>query len=372
MAKRRSYWERYALNQLSLEHQSISDEELYILDASELKALKRIRNRTYLRAGLAGALGVILLYTPYHLFGEALFPKRMFTIPFLEKNIELEVEFLIYSVILVLIEITYMSFLNIKAVTDIANACGCPNQNDPNKEENMNSLINVGLDKKQKQLEQLGINPYEGLSKWGVYAFQTLIRLKAAISGFLWKLFVSKILGRYAFRMLVDLLGAPLYAGWNIYSSRKIMNEARVRVMAPPLIYKYAKLLHDEFKDNDQFKKHLYDGLHAISTTKRSFHYNHFLLASSLLNKFEIELEGDPPVDNDFLQKIDEFEDDLQKAFSKLILFGIMIDGGITWVEKRSIRRLRTEGVLKVSDEQIYKWSNDFFEGKGMDSFFAY
>lgn len=89
----------------------------------------------------------------------------------------------------------------------IAKACGSPSNTDPNYEENIDSLINVGLEKKQKNLTQIGINPFEGLSKWSVTLFQLLIKLKATISGFLWKLLVAKLLGRYAFLFptLIDL-----------------------------------------------------------------------------------------------------------------------------------------------------------------------
>lgn len=370
MSKKKSFWEKYALKQLEIQDQTSLEDELYILSERELNDLKKIRIRTYIKAGIAGVLGVVFLYLPYHFFGELLFPKRLITLPYVEIDLELEVEFLIYSLILVIIEIYYLTYINIHAVSAIAKACGCPNNSDPYLEENVNALVNVGLEKTQKELKQLGINPYNGLSKIAVWIFQMIVKLKAAVSGFLWKLIVKKLLGRYALRMLVDLLGAPLYAAWNIYASRKVMNEARVRVMAPPLINKFTTLLHNKYKDNNEFKSILYDAMQAISTTKRSFHYNHFLLASSLFNKFNIEIVEKPKLNSQFLKEIDELSPEIQKSVSKLILFGIIIDGGLTNIEKRSIHRLRKEGVLYYSMEEIKQWSENFFEGKGLDDFF--
>ncbi len=368
--KKRSFWERYAYGQLSKNTRTQQSDDLFILSAEEKEALRKIRNATYLKAGLAGALGIILLYVPYHLFGETLFPKRDIWIPFYENYIELEIEFLIFSIVLVFIEIWYLTFVNIKAVDRIAKACGCLNPIDTNFEEDLNSLINVGLEKKHKELEKVGINPYEGLSKWGVFAFQILIKLKAAISGFIWKIFVSKILGRYALRMVVDVLGAPIYAIWNIYAARKVMNEARVRVMAPPLINNFAMQLEAEFKDNTEFKSVIYPTLQAISISKRSFHYNHFLLATSLLTRFNIEVNPDISYDSDFLKKVDELSPKIQKAVSKLIVFGILIDGGLSQIEKRSLIRLKKEGVLPYSLEEVKVWSKNYFEGKGLEDFF--
>lgn len=370
MAKKKSFWERYALKQLSIQEQSTHEDDLYILSEKELEELKKIRTSTYIKAGIAGVLGVVLLYVPYHIFGESIFPKRTFFIPYIEMDLELEIEFLIYSLVLVLIEIYYLTYVNIKAVSAIAKACGCPNNSDPYLEDNLNALVNVGLEKKQKDLKKLGINPFDGLSKIGVWIFQVLVKLKAAVSGFLWKLIVKKLLGRYALRMLVDIAGAPLYAAWNIYASRKVMNEARVRVMAPPLINKFSNHLYEEFKDNEEFKGIIYDAMQAISMTKRSFHYNHFLLASVLLHKFDIKIEEKPVLNSNFLKEVDDLSPSIQNSVAKLILFGIIIDGGLTTIEKRSIHRLKKEGVLKYSMDEINGWSEDFFAGKGLDAFF--
>lgn len=368
--KKRSFWERYAYRQLSQNVRTQESDDLFILSEEEKQSLKSIRNKTYLKAGLAGALGIILLYVPYHIFEETLFPKRNIWIPLYNDYMELEIEFLIYSVLLVFIEIWYLTFINIKAVDAISKACGCLNPNDPRFDEDVDSLIQVGLEKKHEELKKVGINPYEGLSKWGVLAFQVLIKLKAAISGFIWKLFVSKLLGRYALRLVVDVLGAPLYAAWNIYGSRKVMNEARVRVMAPPLINHFSLQLEEEFRGNEEFKSVIYPTLQAISVSKRSFHYNHFLLATSLLTRFNIEVKTDPSYDKGFLKKVDDYSPAVQKAVSKLIVFGILIDGGLSQIEKRSLIRLKKEGVLPYSLETVKKWSKDYFEGKGLEEFF--
>lgn len=369
MKKKRSFWERYAYRQLSKNVRTQEADDLFILSAEEKEALRTIRNSTYFKAGLAGVLGIVLLYVPYHLFGDNLFPKHAVWIPFYKDYIELEIEFLIYSVVLVFLEIWYLTFVNIQSVNAIAKACGNLDPAHSEFEENIDSLINVGLEKKRKELEKVGINPYEGLSKWGVLAFQVVVKLKAAISGFIWKILVSKILGRYALRMVVDVLGAPIYAIWNIYACRKVMNEARVQVMAPPLINNFALQLEAEFKDNEEFKSVIYPTLQAISVSKRAFHYNHFLLATALLTRFNIEINPDPDYDPDFLKKVDDLSPEIQKAVSKLIVFGIIIDGGLSLIEKRSLVRLKKEKVLPYTLNQVKQWSNEYFEGKGIDAF---
>jgi len=270
MAKRKGYWEKVAQKKIGNSVSIQQGEELFLLSEKEVTLLKKIRIQTFIKAGLAGTLGVLLLYVPYHLFEEELFTMNEVWVPLYGQYIEVEISFLIYSVFLVLVEIWYLTYLNIKAVAAISHLCGHPNPTDVNYENNLNALISVGIEKKQKQLESIGINPYQGLSKTGVTLFQMMLKLKAAVSNMLFRILVKKMLGRYALRFVLDFAGIPVYAFWNIWGTSKVMNEARIRVMAPPLIKKLAIDIYEEQKDNEEFIKSLYDTLQLISESKSS------------------------------------------------------------------------------------------------------
>jgi len=368
-ATKRSRLEKYAHKKLTSQLGTQAGEDLYQLSPAEIAQLNKIRIRTYLKAGIAGALGIILLYIPYHLWKDILFPASLIQLPFIDNQIEVEVEFLIYSIVLVIAEIAYLTAVNVNVVSQIAHACGCPNPSDVHYESNVNALIAVGLEKKQKELKSIGINPFDGLSAVMVFVYQIVLKLKAALSGFLLKVLITKIVGRYVLRMFVDLAGIPIYAFWNIWGARTIMNETRVRVMAPPLIKKFTQQLFDDFKDNIEFKSAIYNTLQAISTSKRSFHYNHFLLATSVLNQFNIPVDSTPEFEEDFLMKIPKFDEAIEKAVAKLLLFGIMIDGRLSLREKRALQNLRELGVMPYSKEEVKRWTKDYFEGRGLEEF---
>ena len=372
MAKKKKlgFWERFATRELSRVKKVQEGNELFLLTEEEITALRKIRRNTFWKVGLSGVLGVALLYGPYHIFGASLFPETQVWIPIYKEYIPVEIGFLIYSLVLVLLEIWFLTYANIKAVAQIALACGHPNPNDQNFENNINALIAVSLEKKQNELESIGINPYEGLNPWGVFIFQAVLRLKAAVSGILFKLLVKKALGRYALRAIIDFAGMPIYAFWNIWGARKIMNEARIRVMAPPLIKRCTELIHAEQKDNPEFKKFLYDTLQLISESKRSFHYNHFLLSVGMLEKFGIELKEEPPYNEDFLAEIQELSPKTRRGVQQLFVFGIMIDGGLSRREKKAIRYLIEEKILEYSEAQVAQWSKDYFAGRGIEAFF--
>ena len=368
--KKKSFWERYAHRKLTKELTNTGDDRLYTLSEEELAALRKIRISTYFKAGTAGLLGIAFLYLPYHLFGEALFPKRAIWIPFLDEFVALEIEFLAYSLLLVFIEIWYLTLVNIHSVDAISRACGAPKMEQKQFERHVEDLVNIGLERKQKELNKLGINPFAGLSKWSLFLYQTLIRLKATLTGFLWKIVVARILGRYAFRMLVDLLGGPIYAIWNMLGARKVMNEALVRVMAPPLILNLAQDLKTQFGDREDFKKVIFPTLQTIATSKRAYHYNHFLLAQSLVETFE--LSETPKYEANFVKRIHALPEDIRLAVSKMVVFGIIIDGKLSILEKRTIQKMQKEGVLNCSIEQVKEWSNNYFEGRGLDDFFVH
>lgn len=368
--KKLSFWEKFATKELSRISKVQAGNELFLLSEDEVQALRKIRITTYWKVGLSGVLGVALLYAPYHIFGASLFPETQVWMPIYKDYIPVEIGFLIYSLVLVLLEIWFLTYTNIKVVARIAHACGHPNPQDQNFENNVDVLIAVSLEKKQNQLESIGINPYEGLNPWGVFMFQTILRLKAAASGFVFKLFVKKILGRFALRAVIDLAGMPVYAFWNILGARKIMNEARVRVMAPPLIKRCAELLYVAQKENPEFKKFLYDTLQLISESKRSFHYNHFLLSVCLLEKFEIEIKDEPPYNEGFLEEVPALSAQTRRGVQQLFVFGIMIDGVLSRREKKAIRYLIDKKILEYTEEQVEQWSKDYFAGRGIEAFF--
>ena len=367
--RRLGFWEKLAHANITRAVAFQDADELFVLTDVEAAQLARIHRHTIVRAGLAGALGVVLLYVPLYLFGESLFPAQDFAVPFLNREISVSPYFLAYSGVLVLLEIWYLTYLNIKSVAEISRVCGHPNPADEYYQDNLEALIAVGIEKKDRKLESLGINPFNNLSKFWLAVFYVLTKMKAALSNALFTLLVKKLMGRYALRQFVDFAGIPIYAFWNIWAARRVMHETRVRAMAPPLILKCVEALYAQQQDNAEFKAHIYDMLQLISESKRSYHYNHFLLSVVLLNKFDVQIKENPDFASDFMNKIAHLSDQTREGFNKLFVFGIMIDGKISRREKKFLRRLYEQGVIRHPEDKILKWSHEYFNGKGIDQF---
>ncbi len=367
--KRQGFWEKIAHSNITQATVFQDADELFVLTDIEAAKLSRIQNQTFLRAGLAGTFGVILLYVPFHQFGESLFPMQDFVVPYLNREISISPYFLTYSALLVVLEIWYLTYVNIKAVSAISRVCGHPNPADRYYQENLEALIAVGIEKQDKRLESLGINPFNNLSRFWLAAFYLLTKMKAVLSNVIFTLLVKKLMGRFALRQFVDFAGIPIYAFWNIWAAKRVMHETRVRAMAPPLILKCVETLYAQQQNNAEFKAHIYDILQLIAESKRSYHYNHFLLSIVLLNRFDIALQDKPEFTPDFVNKVVNLSDQTREGFNKLFVFGVMIDGEISFRERKLLRRFHKQEVLPHPEEKILKWSHEYFNGEGIDQF---
>lgn len=358
--------EYYVYRQLTQNRNYSSDDRHHILTEEEQDELKKIRISTFWKAGITGGISIVLLYTPYYLYPE-LFPETKIWLPYFSEYYGVPLVFLAYSLFLVMIEIAVLVYFNIHAVKNIAHACGYPNPNDPHFETDVHALIAVGLERKQKSQEALGINPFEGLSRIEMLLFTTVYMMKAALSNFLFKLLVSRILGRYALRVVIDFAGVPVYAFWNCWAANRVMNETRVRVMAAPIINDLSNQLMEEQKDNPEFINEIYYILDYIAITKRTFHYNHYLLSINMLEKFSISIDPEHEYDPGFLLRIEKGSDRTKRGFSKLILFGMLIDGKLSKKEEYLISKMHKEGYFTFSREQGKRWTEDYFSGRGLE-----
>ena len=368
--RRQGFWEKIARSNISRAVAFQDADELFVLTDIEAAKLSTIQKQTFIRAGLAGTLGVVLLYVPFHVFGESLFPIQELVLPYLNREIGIRPHFLVYSGLLVLLEIWYLTYMNINAVSAISRICGHPNPADRYYQENLEALIAVGIEKKSKKLESLGIDPFNNLSKLWLAIFYVLTKMKAALSNVVFSFLVKRLMGRFALRQFVDFAGIPIYAFWNIWGAKRVMEETRVRAMAPPLILRCVDALYSEQQNNAEFKEHIYDMLQFISESKRSYHYNHYLLSIILLQKFDVEIQKSPKFTPDFVNMIAQLSDQTRAGFNKLFIFGIMIDGKISHREKKFLRYLYEQGVIPHPEERILKWSHEYFNGKGIDQLF--
>jgi hypothetical protein len=343
-----------------------SHREWQRLRQDQLDAVDEITKTSLYKAALAGALAVIICYLPYHLLGNEWFPETQIWIPLLNDYVAVEISFQLLSLTVLVLEIGFLSWNNIDTVNKIARACEFPHPNDPFFDLNIQSLIAVGFEKKLKAQKEIGIDPMQGLSKGRLLLFSAFNLAKAALSNFLFKMILRRLLGRFAIRMFVDLAGIPIYAFWNAWAARKVAREAKTRILANPLVYEFSKTLHHDQKNNREFISELYHLLEYIAIIKRDYNVNHYLLSLQLLQTFDIAVDADHAYDKNVLHRISNASINTKLAFSQLMLVGMALDGQLSEREINHIYQWKKQGIYLFSVEDSKQYTKDFYCGKSI------
>lgn len=342
-----------------------TDDALFLLNEDEIRMIRRKESLATWAAAFIGAFGVLLLYVPQYVFPH-LFPRT--TVSVLDKPITIPVVTIIYSLILVLIEIVLLTFLNIWCAHEIAVATGFLNTQNKPSTDKRNLLLDIGLEKKNKQVLKYGIDPFQGINKKALLAWNFFFILKATLSNMLFKVLIQRLLGRYAIKAVQDFAGLPIFAAWNAYGTRTILREARVIIMGQNLIEEIAARIRKDQEPTTSFKTLLYDTLQYIAISKRDFHRNHFILTKNLFDTYNIEPKNAHWLEEGYYQKLRTANKEEKEVCQLLIVTGFLLDGKLSIRERLQIAELEKEGLLDIQAGEIKKYQEDFLNGRGVES----
>jgi hypothetical protein len=342
-----------------------TDNQLFLLNEEEIKLIHRKENIAVWTAAFIGAMGVVLLYMPQYILPQW-FP--LTNISLFGKTFAVPAVMLVYTVILVVIEILLLTFLNIWCAHEIAVATGFLNYQSKKEKEKRNLLVNIGLEKKNKAILKYGIDPLQGINKKALVAWNFLFILKATLSNMLFKILVQRVLGRYAVKAVQDFAGIPIFAAWNAYGTRLILKEARIIIMGQNLIEEVCGRIRKDQEPAEDFKNLLYDTLQYIAVSKRDFHENHYILTKNLFAIYNIEPKEKHWLEDGYYKKLRTAGKEQKEVCQLLIAIGFLLDGKLSYNEKLQIKELEKEGLLDIGTDEIKKYQLDFLNGRGIET----
>ena len=349
---------RYLRQSLDTSHPT---DEPYVLNPVESRVIRRTKSITLIMAALLGIMGVLLLYGPQYMW-----PDLFTSTPVLlfgdVYNVSLVT--ILYGTMLVYIEVNLLVAMNLRGVKAIMRVCHFPNAHDAQYERHLQSLAKVVLKKSNKGILRLGIDPYLTMPRWGLTIFFLLNMVKAALTSLTITVLLKQFLSRYVLRQVADLVGMPIYAFWNAWASWQVLHEAQVRVMAPTTIREFVHELHEEWGKNDQFRPLILEALHYMAILKRQSNYAHFLLTETLVDRFE--LKTDYILTENFVEHVTQAPIGIRHSLERLIVFGVLIDGKVSMLEKKRMRELRKKGLLTHSAHEINRIGSDYNQGRGL------
>ncbi len=331
----------------------------YVLSDEQKSKIKSISRQTYFLSALIGALAVLLVVLPMH-FWPDLFGVQKFTL--FGNAIEFEVYYTLYGVLMLFPEIWSLNYVNLRAVRNIAKVCNYPNKNVPDFEEQIDLLTEAGLEMPAKHLAIFNIDPYIGLSKFSYYSLFLLAKLKATLSNIVVKLLVKRFLGRYALRIVTDLAGIPIFAFWNAWASRQVIQETKMRLMAAGATEDFLEEISDE--DLKSVESQMSPLFHFLAQQKRAYNFAMYAYIKEvvrrmpnldLANKKEIELE-------ELFTEIEE--QDILVA--KMLVFGLMVDGSLSLREKQTLKKLGDKSWFPYTIDQLEEAVDKYNDGYGL------
>jgi hypothetical protein len=347
------------------DEQYIANEYTNHLTDEQNKELRKIKIRTLFYSALAATLGVLLLYLPPHFFPDFFTSWTIKDCNIYFAKFDLPLFSVLYGVILAVAEIYYLVFLNIRSVYKMAIVCNFPPKEDPNHAMHIKSLVNIGVEKNAKNELSIGLNPWQGYSKFTIFMIFIWTKVRATLSNILFKMLLRRIFGRYAIRVLVEIGGVPIMAGFNMYAANKVLKQARVRILSPGFIQQTVMYLHKKYHNNPQFIDLIYDTLQFLAVRKRSFHENHYLLSVNLLKTFNVPLKNTHEVPDNFIDKLEALPEEMEDDIAHLIIIGMIIDGKLTYLERKSLDEMSRVGIIEYDSIEVNQIMHAFINGQG-------
>jgi hypothetical protein len=336
-------------------------DEPFVLNDRESRVIGQTRRQTLWGAVLLGIVGVVVLYGPQYVWPEFFRPND---ISFLGQPMAWPLISLLYGLLVLYLGFYALLIINLRAARTIMDVCQFPRQHDARYEQHLQNLHRLAQARNGRGLLQYGLDPYLGLPRWGLSFFFFVNTAKATLTSAGIRSAVGQLAGQQLLP-LTDLLALPVYILWNVRATKAVLREAQVRVMAPLTIREFVDELYDEWGKNEQFRSLILDTLAFVMVLNRRYNYAHYLLTETITDRFGI---GTYPPEHarPFIELTQHLPADLRRGLERLVIFGILIDGQISYSERRRLRQLTRRGWLTHSIADIRAMRQSYVAGRGL------
>ncbi len=335
--------------------------DVHELDPEAVRHIRRVEWLLVTAAAALAVIGFLAYYVPVYRAPQ-LFPAATVAAPVLGP-VRVPWGELLWAVLLTTVELTLLTLLNIIGVHEIAVATGVVTPE--TKEGQAPALLSIGLERKSTEVTRYGIDPFEGLRPWMLFLFNLFMRLKGFLANQAVRYLVRLLLGRYAVRALLDFAGVPIYMAINAYATHAVLREAKVVLMGPAAIRGLVQRL-EKHAPSAADRTLVYDTLQYIAVSKRDFHQNHYLLTRELLERWGVPAEPRHPLPADYLLRFAAAPPATRAVCQALILSGFILDGQLSWRERRRLEALNRLGVIPENRASVKRRLRQFLRGGGL------
>jgi hypothetical protein len=342
-----------------------TDEDLHLLTPEELYLVKKTERWALFGAVLIELVAYIIMFLPIYQFPH-FFESQTLGIggPFIHLTAKMHWVRDGWMLLVTIVELYVLLLLNLAAVHGIAVATGYIKRNQMAQETS--GLIRIALESRFSELQQFGIDPYERMNPWILYLFLVFNRLKGMIGSVIARAVITNLFGREIMRVYLDFSGMPIYMAINMYTTHVILRNARVVVMGQTSIEIVRRQL-PSLRLSPGESELVYDSLQFIAVHKRDFHANHYYLTKAIIDHFGIEVEATHPLPADFQEKLKTARQPVADICRLIIVLGFLLDGTLSWNERRQLAILQQQGILDLSYVELESYRRQFIDGQGLD-----
>ncbi len=343
-----------------------TDQDLHLLSPEELRLVRQTEYWALLAAVLIELAAYLTIFLPIYQF-PGLFEQRTLRLggPFVSVTSDLLWLRDGWMLLVTLAELYVLLLLNLAAVHGIAVATGYISRN--RHAAQTSGLVRIALESRFSELQQFGIDPFERMNPWVLFLFLAFNRLKGLLGSAIIRAILSNVFGREILRIYLDFSDMPLYMAINVYTTHVILRNARVVVMGETSIEIVRRRLPKVVLTPWEAGL-VYDTLQYIAVNKRGFHANHYYLARAVIDHFGIATEGSHPLPADYLDKLRQARTTVANICRLIIVLGFILDGSLSWRERRQLSRLQKLGILEFSFSELDQFRRDFVDGQGLDA----
>lgn len=334
------------------------NEKGYKLSQADRQAIRKLTYKTYLYSALIGIGAVLVVVLPFHF--TSFFDAQQFEL--FGYKFEFELYYSLYAIGMLFPEIWLLNLTHIRAVKAMCEIAHYPGNDRDDYEEQIILLTEAGFDMPGKHMERFQINPYLGLSTFSYYGLFVLNKLKATLTNVVVKLMVRRLLGRYALRIVTDLMGLPIFAFWNAYASKKVLLEARTRIMASSA----TRAFMTSFQEEEWTRMTPYLGklFHFVAQQKRAYNFALYAFMHQITQRVgAVDLSCDRELN---WEDVFVADDETNELLSRLFVFALIIDGSLSVRERLTINKLEKQSWFLFETADIERTLKHYKEGKGV------
>ena len=202
------------------------------------------------------------------------------------------------------------------------------------------ALARAAMELPNPKKSDIGIDPGKETSRLKALAVSLAYKAKVSVSVFLFRSLVKRIFGRAVSRAYLEFLAIPVVAFWNAMVARKVIHEAKIRVLGPSAAAEIAeKLAECAPLLSPKGNVAVLSAVSACILSTAQLHPNLEIMFRLVRSRLTIPHGAVLDDTSGFLSSLGGISPAEQKIALKVLVFSSIIDGKLSRNEKALLER---------------------------------